>query len=77
MMNTGPRTLKNWRGRRAGGAIPVTGQDANSGADVRIAGVTELRPRVETHTRFFGWLTIADPYIEAVMVDGTIHILEL
>lgn len=34
--------LRDWRARRAGGAITVTGNDAESGEPVRIANVVQI-----------------------------------
>lgn len=37
-------TLKNWKARRAGGRITITGTDALTGRDDKIVGVDFIEP---------------------------------
>lgn len=36
------RKLKNWTARRAGGRITITGQDAETGAEVKVTNVDTI-----------------------------------
>lgn len=38
------KTLKNWRARRAGGRITVYGEDHQTGQQVKITNVDDIKP---------------------------------
>lgn len=71
------RTLKNWKARRAGGAITVTGTDVQTGQQVRLAGIVDVQPRAGIKTGFFGLVRGNVPHVVATHSDGTEHVLSL
>lgn len=61
------KTLKNWRGRRAGGRITVYGENATTGTPEKIVGVDEIKPSPQPGVN----------HVIAVDKDGITHYLKL
>lgn len=58
-----PRTLRNWKAKRAGGRITVYGTDIDTGAATKITNIDEINPP-SSH---------AAHEVEALDKHGTVH----
>jgi len=59
------KTLRNWRAKRAGGRITVSGFDAETNEAVKLVGVDEISP-----------FAITEPKRKLFSSETTQHILE-